>query len=847
MKKSATPKISLIGLGILLIVGLVSLTYIQAKLGRSSITSADRVMVAQADGATSGQTWLRRYSNSSCSVLCGQWGGQQSDQCYAYENLNSNNLIKCKNKAAIGGQSNYDQISRSVSLDKIYCSTEPTTVNAAMEPNFCCCSVKDLNLSDSNGHRYCNSNEDLGFDIFNTDQSKYISERTFDDKYIPSQSSAEIDLYKEKCSTVNSNVLTETFCSLQESSRGGSVVLDPIIYKVKINCPAGCVNGACLQPTVTILQPTLTIVSPASGITTVSNGSSISWTSQNIDQVNVSYTNVNTLGDPDGSVSGSDTIILTGNSGNYLINNSQFVGKKIKFTLTGSKTGTTLVATPVVLTLDITASQQSTVQTCGNGLKEGTEVCDDGNTTNGDGCSSTCMAIEANYSCTVDTAGKSTCKKNPGAVCLQNDDCVSGYKCSSTSSALAKTCMKACSNQSDCSTVGNGACTSDGVCLPAKCGDKIKNIVGGIEEGCDDGGTAAGDGCSATCQVESGYECSGATCEKVCLSEGELVSSNSILGCCIPSTESDQVKLRSHFKANSTWNSTTQTCSQPVTGQPIGICSSIWAQKCGDGVCSNDENRCNCPADCGAGYATVSTPLAGYEYEVVKVKTQSYGNPFSDITGAALNTEKAKAATALYQLGIIGGYKNSDGTFSFQGTNKVNRAEAAKFLLFTKYQNNRDTQVGYAANNNRFRDVVEGQWYTRFVIKAADLGVIDGYDTDGDRNPDSFGPARTVNTAEFLKMLSMALSCDSARVAYNLDYGGNNIYYDVPVNSSEWYRQFVPIAKACSLFPDRGNYLNASRELTRDEVAVAIYNFYDKCVGPQGGWTDYCGGTVGGL
>ena len=35
---------------------------------------------------------------------------------------------------------------------------------------------------------------------------------------------------------------------------------------------------------------------------------------------------------------------------------------------------------------------------CGNGSKEGGENCDDGNTTNGDGCSSAC-AIEAGYTC----------------------------------------------------------------------------------------------------------------------------------------------------------------------------------------------------------------------------------------------------------------------------------------------------------------------------------------------------------------------------------------------------------------------------------------------------------------
>jgi cysteine-rich repeat protein len=34
---------------------------------------------------------------------------------------------------------------------------------------------------------------------------------------------------------------------------------------------------------------------------------------------------------------------------------------------------------------------------CGNGIIEGDEVCDDGNTIDGDGCASTCATIEVNF------------------------------------------------------------------------------------------------------------------------------------------------------------------------------------------------------------------------------------------------------------------------------------------------------------------------------------------------------------------------------------------------------------------------------------------------------------------
>jgi len=39
------------------------------------------------------------------------------------------------------------------------------------------------------------------------------------------------------------------------------------------------------------------------------------------------------------------------------------------------------------------------------------------------------------------------------------------------------------------------------------CGDSV--IFTGNGEECDDGDTASGDGCSATCQIESGWSCTG--------------------------------------------------------------------------------------------------------------------------------------------------------------------------------------------------------------------------------------------------------------------------------------------------------------------------------------------------
>ncbi len=84
---------------------------------------------------------------------------------------------------------------------------------------------------------------------------------------------------------------------------------------------------------------------------------------------------------------------------------------------------------------------------CGDGLKEGTEACDDQNTTSGDGCNNVCQ-VESGWTCT-----------GTPSVCTQ---------------------------------------------IPV-CGDGIKAGT----EACDDNNLTSGDGCSGTCIVESGWTCTG--------------------------------------------------------------------------------------------------------------------------------------------------------------------------------------------------------------------------------------------------------------------------------------------------------------------------------------------------
>ena len=188
-------------------------------------------------------------------------------------------------------------------------------------------------------------------------------------------------------------------------------------------------------------------------------------------------------------------------------------------------------------------------------------------------------------------------------------------------------------------------------------------------------------------------------------------------------------------------------------------------------------------------------PPAGYEDEVI-VNMSSFENPFPDTD---IDTLEGLSASELYRRVVIGGYPDGE----FKGSREVNRAEAAKFLLLARYGTVTDI-----SNNGKFSDVKDGEWYVSFVVTAANKGIISGY-------PDGlFRPANTVNTAEFLKMLTLT---------FNLSENLNYSYSDV--KSTDWFAKYAGIAEKYNLFPDRSTYLNPGDNLTRKEVAIAIYQY----------------------
>jgi len=193
------------------------------------------------------------------------------------------------------------------------------------------------------------------------------------------------------------------------------------------------------------------------------------------------------------------------------------------------------------------------VITCGDGVLEGAEQCDDGNADNTDGCLNNCMTaicgdgvIHAGFEQCDDGNGSdgdacpTTCvpaRCGDGFVQAEVEQCDDGNAIDDDAcrnSCVAATCgdgvveagveqcddgngdnTDACLDTCKLATCGDGAVEAEveqcddgnqddddacrNTCVPASCGDGV--VEAGVEE-CDDANTADGDGCGHSCKLE---------------------------------------------------------------------------------------------------------------------------------------------------------------------------------------------------------------------------------------------------------------------------------------------------------------------------------------------------------
>ncbi len=158
---------------------------------------------------------------------------------------------------------------------------------------------------------------------------------------------------------------------------------------------------------------------------------------------------------------------------------------------------------------------------CGDGFVGANEICDDGNTMSGDGCSDNCMSDETCGNGIID-AGETCDDSNAiggdgcSADCKSDETCgngivdeINGETCDDANLIAGDGCSANCqSNEScgnsvvdlneECDEGGGFTATCDPDCTRAVCGDGIRNTAAG--EACDSSGqnTAA---CDADCTL----------------------------------------------------------------------------------------------------------------------------------------------------------------------------------------------------------------------------------------------------------------------------------------------------------------------------------------------------------
>lgn len=130
-----------------------------------------------------------------------------------------------------------------------------------------------------------------------------------------------------------------------------------------------------------------------------------------------------------------------------------------------------------------------------------------------------------------------------------------------------------------------------------------------------------------------------------------------------------------------------------------------------------------------------------------------------------------------------------------------------------------ETAVAFPAEAKTFSDVPQSHWAYSVIDEASDDGIMNG------KAAGVFAPNATLTRAEYATMLyNLAPESDVMKLVHGST--ADNGLYDVDGNA--WYADTVSWAVARGVFKNNDGSFSPNRTITREEMAVATYEFLHK-------------------
>lgn len=187
------------------------------------------------------------------------------------------------------------------------------------------------------------------------------------------------------------------------------------------------------------------------------------------------------------------------------------------------------------------------------------------------------------------------------------------------------------------------------------------------------------------------------------------------------------------------------------------------------------------------------------------------------------------AINYLREKNIVNGYDDN----TFKPTREINRAEALKMISTATGLFNNEPED---PKEKPFTDTPLDAWYTKYLSKAKETGIITGY-KDG-----AFYPEKTINLAETLKIYFETISKTSAE----FDYADTQDVVFIDTAPDSWYAKYTSYAGAkniINIYND--NNINPEQNMTRGYLSEIIYRTTKHSEGYNFGKATYYFGIPG--